>query len=950
MLKSREYIGLMALLLSLGTSAKTSAPPVLIAPAEGWNVTDYALSFTWQRQSLIEDEEKESGWAVNTYQIQVSQTEDFVDPIIDSVQKAPGQDPERLEPGDESDEASQEIQSLLKFWTEIVHYPPTLLIEGRWFWRVRGADEANQVWSPVVSFIINSDETKQPIQRELSASKPLFSFDMYDSDGGGWGNSPDWAAYYDFFPSDVRPFIAFAVPHEGWGGYDSPSRGVRGEVVTYAEFIQPLTDLGIPVLIKTGGPDGDPQNYLSPAELENLYRNHANVIGIVTGENTFQAIDGYDRETYREIEVKWLQSVIKISGKYGRFALLGEGAYDFAWEKYLGQESPANNTRNQNDYEWLDQELIANNRASLVPSSKTNIFWSQQQMDSAVFGASFSGLVENHGVWAEAWFWSDAGFSNGVFRDITEPGEFFTMPQTFWIQMMLKGVANGATFFHFGGESSVSENRGTYSRAKNAIVDQDGEIYPAETGQGDGTEYSSFWDMEGHSTLGFERYILPFIRAVTKRELISQPSVVQQAVKVAIDPGPVESDKGNFVCYGHYAALHRFTVGVENFLDPEPELEEGEIEVSSSGCRYDLIPSSGQFLTIPTLPHPAAEFDIGETKLVSIKDLQTEQAVLDTVVAAYPKNSEGDAWVSRIGDRVFVTNSNENRNLQQSFSVGFTGALVKITGNAMPHSYLLIDSKPADGSVWLHANAEHGVEYTDERNSIFELEWAGEPEVLVMPSGALIDKQWDAQTKSLKVVVSHEFGAVEMSMIYANLDSDGDGVIDSADHFPLDATETVDADADGIGNEADLDDDNDGFSDEEELTDGTDPLSRFSCRSGCFSFDVDENLEAQPLTDGLLVIRHLFGFSGDALISGAVSGGASRDASDAIASYLTDADSQLDIDGDGESKPLTDGLLLIRYLFGFSGDSLISGAIGSGADRDTAEEVEAYIEERVPAL
>ena len=64
---------------------------------------------------------------------------------------------------------------------------------------------------------------------------------------------------------------------------------------------------------------------------------------------------------------------------------------------------------------------------------------------------------------------------------------------------------------------------------------------------------------------------------------------------------------------------------------------------------------------------------------------------------------------------------------------------------------------------------------------------------------------------------------------------------------------------------------------------------------------------------------------------------------------LTDADSQLDIDGVGESKPLTDGLLLIRYLFGFSGDSLISGAIGSGAERDTADEVEAYIKERVPA-
>tara|TARA_Y100000385_G_scaffold209921_1_gene217746 strand:+ start:262 stop:645 length:384 start_codon:yes stop_codon:yes gene_type:complete len=125
-------------------------------------------------------------------------------------------------------------------------------------------------------------------------------------------------------------------------------------------------------------------------------------------------------------------------------------------------------------------------------------------------------------------------------------------------------------------------------------------------------------------------------------------------------------------------------------------------------------------------------------------------------------------------------------------------------------------------------------------------------------------------------------------------------------------------------------------------------LNRFSCKSGCFSFDVDESLQAQPLTDGLLVIRHLFGFSGDSLTSGAVSGEANRDDPDSIAGYLADADSQLDIDGDGESKPLTDGLLLIRYLFGFSGDSLISGAIGNGAERDTAEEVEAYIKKRIP--
>ena len=67
-----------------------------------------------------------------------------------------------------------------------------------------------------------------------------------------------------------------------------------------------------------------------------------------------------------------------------------------------------------------------------------------------------------------------------------------------------------------------------------------------------------------------------------------------------------------------------------------------------------------------------------------------------------------------------------------------------------------------------------------------------------------------------------------------------------------------------------------------------------------------------------------------------------------MASFSTVAGLELDIDGDCESKPLSDGLLLIRYLFGFSDDSLISGAIGTGAERDTAEKVEAYIQERAP--
>ncbi|MDA8535436.1 hypothetical protein N9K70_07390, partial [Pseudomonadales bacterium] len=178
-------------------------------------------------------------------------------------------------------------------------------------------------------------------------------------------------------------------------------------------------------------------------------------------------------------------------------------------------------------------------------------------------------------------------------------------------------------------------------------------------------------------------------------------------------------------------------------------------------------------------------------------------------------------------------------------------------------------------------------------------------------------------------------------------DTDGDKVGDKADAFPTNSAETVDTDGDGTGNNADLDDDDDGFTDAEEVAAGTDPLSASSC-PGCFSFDIDDDGEAKALTDGLLVIRHLFGFSGEALTAGAMGNNAKRTTPADIAVYLTNAVTELDIDGDDEAKALTDGLLLIRQLFGFTGNALTAGAVGEAAERATASAIQAYIAQRLP--
>jgi hypothetical protein len=55
-----------------------------------------------------------------------------------------------------------------------------------------------------------------------------------------------------------------------------------------------------------------------------------------------------------------------------------------------------------------------------------------------------------------------------------------------------------------------------------------------------------------------------------------------------------------------------------------------------------------------------------------------------------------------------------------------------------------------------------------------------------------------------------------------------------------------------------------------------------------------------------------------------------------------------DIDGSDNVDALTDGLMMLRYLFGLRGASLIDGAVATGASRQSAADVEAYIISLMP--
>ena len=104
-----------------------------------------------------------------------------------------------------------------------------------------------------------------------------------------------------------------------------------------------------------------------------------------------------------------------------------------------------------------------------------------------------------------------------------------------------------------------------------------------------------------------------------------------------------------------------------------------------------------------------------------------------------------------------------------------------------------------------------------------------------------------------------------------------------------------------------------------------------------FNLDVDGDGEVRALTDGLMIVRKLFGaaFTGDNLTDNARGDTSSRNTAE-IHDFIQAGIKSLalDVDNDGQVTALGDGLMIIRRLFGaaFSGSALTNQAISHDSD------------------
>lgn len=115
------------------------------------------------------------------------------------------------------------------------------------------------------------------------------------------------------------------------------------------------------------------------------------------------------------------------------------------------------------------------------------------------------------------------------------------------------------------------------------------------------------------------------------------------------------------------------------------------------------------------------------------------------------------------------------------------------------------------------------------------------------------------------------------------------------------------------------------------------------------NWDFDHDGNADALTDGLLLLRYAFGLTGDALVASAIAEASPltpEQVQENVAASTTT--SFADIDDSGNVDALTDGLLLLRYLFGLTGDALIASAVAENATRSSSSDIQGYIESKMP--
>ncbi len=542
------------------------------------------------------------------------------------------------------------------------------LAPGTWTWRVRpvGEDGIAGDWSGERAFTVNAEHPVKAPVRGPSAEKPLFILHAPSEVDRAWS----------IVPKELRPYCALRVE-------------VAERDLDFADFCKRAEAGGVPVIVQCSGPGGGVYTEVydkrygrqSLAALEWAFQHCPHVIGALVCEQSFHLFsDPTSAEYIRRLEA--------LAAKYGRLIIWADGH----WAKYTWLQVGA-------DEKYL--RLLSAYPKNVVPLWKMNCAEVPLTIGGALMGLWMTRVVDQWGVEPEAWYWYEARYK-GLGEQLPEgqTGDWTMCPATFWGQMILTGVAGGASCFCLEPYSSMWE-------------------------KGDPEKPTEAWTTA----------IAPLMKAIVEKGLVPTKAEVDAKVKVAVQTRPEDLKFSRD--FGVFRAMYETLYGIRH-----------RAEVIPDSGRYYLVPLLGPLLAGRELPRGVER--------VGMPRLATAEGVHAVFDAKYPDERTGEAFAVRIGGTLLAMNNRENEDQEEDWRLPIgKGGVVAIGGRLGPHAYVV--GRVGGERLWLHVNGRK------ERTSEVWVEAEGNGKAEVKATGAAVVR-WDEARKRAVVEVEHKAGAVEIEV------------------------------------------------------------------------------------------------------------------------------------------------------------------------------------------
>lgn len=242
------------------------------------------------------------------------------------------------------------------------------------------------------------------------------------------------------------------------------------------------------------------------------------------------------------------------------------------------------------------------------------------------------------------------------------------------------------------------------------------------------------WNPPGKLTSTWNRIIGPLLRDIINYSLIPSKEEIEKKTRIAClaTMRDLESYKG----FGTFTTMYEGTYGIRH--------------------SSELIPDTSRYFFIPILPVSVNTNSLSPSlKIVQTNTCTTSKGWQFFFNQYYPLEAKGEAFASLIGNTIVIMHTRENEDVEESYRLPIEAGPIKaICGKVGMHQYIV--GKQQKDTLYLQVNNY------PERESIIAFETVQSPEITVKPVDALVesDWEWEAQTKRLVVKLSHQHGAV----------------------------------------------------------------------------------------------------------------------------------------------------------------------------------------------